>query len=111
MNVSEELPISTRHRRSTLTSTDPSDAVGSWCVSCLQFQLGAVLCVDSKFAEVICMEDLKTRKEEKNHKGTGLYLPVDFSPDDGKTFTSFDMKHESGADFVARPSPSCPSSR
>ena len=64
-------------------------------------------CVGSEFTEVICMDDVETRKEDTHDhiypKGTGLYLSVDFSPDNGKTYTSFDMKHVSGADLVGAP--------
>ena len=46
-------------------------------------------CVGSKFAEIMCMNDnaLMTRKEEQrggtNPNGTGLNLPVEFSPNGG----------------------------
>ncbi len=66
-----------------------------------------VACVGSEFAEVICMDDLKGQKdgqvEDGNRDDNGLYLPVDFSPDGGKTFITFDMKHNSGADLVGVP--------
>jgi hypothetical protein len=65
-----------------------------------------VACVGSEFAELVCMDDWEsthTGGQNEDAKSTGLYLPVDFSPDGGKTFSTFDMKHCSGSDVVGVP--------
>jgi len=65
-----------------------------------------VTCVGSEFAELFSLDDVEiTHKDalKDDFKGTGLYLPVDFSPDGGQTFLTFDMKHNSGADVVGVP--------
>lgn len=63
-----------------------------------------VTCVGSEFTVGICMDDVVSpHKEMQKQDNVGLYLPVEFSPDGGKTFTSYDMKHASGADFVGVP--------
>lgn len=66
-----------------------------------------VTCVGSEFAELFSLDDDVeiTHKDgqKDDFKGTGLFLPVDFSPDGGQTFITFDMKHASGADAVGVP--------